>query len=59
MVSEPSFSDTAGTTTADNTITWTSLGAVGNYTQVDSTHMQEYPMGVLLRGNSRDSYIRS
>ncbi len=30
--SEPSFSDTAGTTTADNTITWTSLGAVGNFT---------------------------
>jgi hypothetical protein len=30
--SEPAFSDTAGTTTADNTITWTSLGAVGNFT---------------------------
>lgn len=30
--SEPSFSNTAGTTTADNTITWTSLGVVGGYT---------------------------
>lgn len=29
---EPAFSDTAGTTTADNTITWTSLGVVGNFT---------------------------
>lgn len=29
---EPSFSDTAGTTTADNTVTWTSLGVVGNFT---------------------------
>lgn len=28
---EPAFSDTAGTTTADNTVTWTSLGAVGNF----------------------------
>lgn len=28
---EPGFSDTAGTTTADNTVTWTSLGAVGNF----------------------------
>ncbi len=30
--SEPAFSNTAGTTTADNTITWTSLGVVGNFT---------------------------
>lgn len=29
---EPAFSDTAGTTTADNTVTWTSLGVVGNFT---------------------------
>lgn len=29
--SEPSFSNTAGVTTADNTVTWTSLGAVGNF----------------------------
>lgn len=28
----PSFSATAGTTTADNTITWTSLGPTSNYT---------------------------
>lgn len=28
---EPSFNDTAGNTTADNTATWTSLGAVGNF----------------------------
>lgn len=29
---EPSFSNTAGTTTADNTVTWTSLGVVGGFT---------------------------
>lgn len=29
---EPSFNDTAGNTTADNSVTWTSLGAVGNFT---------------------------
>lgn len=29
---QPSFSATAGTTTADNTITWTSLGPTSNYT---------------------------
>ena len=29
---EPAFSNTAGTTTADNTVTWTSLGVVGNFT---------------------------
>lgn len=29
--SEPSFSNTAGTTTSDNTVTWTSLGVVGNW----------------------------
>lgn len=28
----PSFSATAGTTTADNTVTWTSLGPTSNYT---------------------------
>lgn len=28
---EPSFSNTAGTTTADNTVTWTSLGIVSNF----------------------------
>jgi hypothetical protein len=28
---EPSFSDTAGVTTADNTVTWTSLGAPSSY----------------------------
>lgn len=30
--SAPSFSATAGTTTADNTVTWVSLGATSNYT---------------------------
>ncbi len=29
--SEPAFSDTAGTATTDNTVTWRSLGAVGNF----------------------------
>lgn len=36
--SEPSFSDTAGTTTADNTVTWTSLGVVGNWTGGQAPH---------------------
>ena len=36
--SEPSFSDTAGTTTADNTVTWTSLGVVGNFTAFGAPH---------------------
>lgn len=35
---EPAFSDTAGTTTADNTVTWTSLGAVGNFTGWQAPH---------------------
>lgn len=35
---EPGFSDTAGTTTADNTVTWTSLGVVGNYTGWQAPH---------------------
>jgi hypothetical protein len=35
---EPSFSDTAGTTTADNTVTWTSLGVVGGFTIWGAPH---------------------
>lgn len=35
---EPAFSNTAGTTTADNTVTWTSLGAVGNFTGWQAPH---------------------
>ncbi len=36
--SEPSFSDSAGATTADNTVTWTSLGVVGNFTGWQAPH---------------------
>jgi hypothetical protein len=36
--SEPSFSDTAGTTTTDNTVTWTSLGVVGNFAAFAAPH---------------------
>lgn len=35
---EPAFSDTAGTTTADNTATWTSLGVVGGFTGWQAPH---------------------
>lgn len=35
---EPSFSDTAGVTTADNTVTWTSLGVVGNFSAWQAPH---------------------
>ena len=35
---EPAFSDTAGTTTADNTVTWTSCGVVGNFTGNQAPH---------------------
>lgn len=35
---EPAFSNTAGTTTADNTVTWTSLGVVGNFTGWQAPH---------------------
>lgn len=35
---EPSFSDTAGTTTSDNTVTWTSLGVVGNFGVLAAPH---------------------
>lgn len=36
--SQPSFSSTAGTTTADNTVTWTSLGVVGNFAGWSAPH---------------------
>jgi hypothetical protein len=36
--SEPAFSNTAGTTTGDNTATWTSLGVVGNFTGWQAPH---------------------
>jgi hypothetical protein len=36
--SEPSFSDTAGVTTSDNTVTWTSLGAPSNFTAWMAPH---------------------
>lgn len=36
--SEPSFSNTAGVTTADNTVTWTSLGAPSNFTAWAAPH---------------------
>jgi hypothetical protein len=36
--SEPGFSDTAGVATTDNTITWRSLGPVGNFTGGQAPH---------------------
>ena len=36
--SEPSFSDTAGTTTTDTTAVWTSLGPVSNFTGGQAPH---------------------
>lgn len=36
--SEPSFSNTAGITTADNTVTWTSLGVAGNFAAWSAPH---------------------
>ena len=36
--SEPAFSDTAGTTTTEGTTTWTSLGAVSNFTGGQAPH---------------------
>lgn len=36
--SEPSFSNTAGVTTNDNTVVWTSLGVVGNFTGWQAPH---------------------
>jgi hypothetical protein len=36
--SEPAFSDTAGVTTTESTTTWTSLGAVGNFTGGQAPH---------------------
>lgn len=35
---EPAFSSTAGTTTADGTVTWTSLGVVGNFAAFAAPH---------------------
>ena len=35
---EPAFSDTAGVTTADNTVTWTSLGVVGGFGAFAAPH---------------------
>ncbi len=40
---EPAFSDTAGVTTADNTVTWTSLGVVGNFTGGQAPHARLNP----------------
>lgn len=37
---EPAFSNTAGVTTADNTVTWTSLGVVGNFTGWQAPHQR-------------------
>jgi hypothetical protein len=36
--SEPAFSDTAGVTTVDNNVTWTSLGPVTNFTGGQAPH---------------------
>jgi hypothetical protein len=41
--SEPSFSNTAGTTTTDNTVTWTSLGAPSNFAAWAAPFARLYP----------------
>lgn len=52
---EPAFSNTAGTTTADNTVTWTSLGVVGNFTGWQAPHARlanAYATNWVQAGNS-------
>ena len=54
--SEPAFSDTAGTTTTEGTTTWTSLGAVGNFTGGQAPHarMASALRQHLVRGRQHD-----
>lgn len=56
---EPAFSDTAGTTTADNTVTWTSLGVVGNYAAyaAAAATLAPFANGTVFNQNSDTIYV--
>lgn len=54
---EPAFSDTAGTTTADNTVTWTSLGVVGNFTGWQAPHARLKSAAASTWGQAGNSFF--
>lgn len=54
---EPAFSNTAGTTTADNTVTWTSLGVVGNFTGWQAPHARVASAFVATWGQAGNSFF--
>ncbi len=55
--SEPSFSDTAGTTTVDNGATWTSLGVVGNFSVWGAPHARLRNSSSAMAGTSSTGTI--
>ncbi len=55
--SKPSFSATAGTTTADNTVTWTSLGLASNFGIWAAPHARLANAGTATWGAAGDHFI--